>query len=571
MLLQNGRESPSPEEEEEPSAKIPGLDLTTWEDRSYEQRQKNLKILSIQEMPVREDEERGELGTKEPSSPAIVEAPSTASTVVVRERTRTSDESSQKNTRAKRESRRMRELEQAKFSLELLKVRASSGGASSPPEERRWSAELVPPAASPLCSPGGTPDSQSSKGSFELLSLDDEPPKATEEVMDIEDTCSPSPTVIQEPESNAEVVLTNPKSYDSQTAEVSDAAPPDSQKLQNQMDLTSASNATHLPKIDNYLPTFYTPASEGPAVIFHPPAVKPLQDTEAAVSTIKPQKERQESIRRPVVVVISMQKETPLREELSAFIRPQVQLQDAAAQTGELTPSPQKPDPVPGPDPFSGSTSVPQADQAVIEKLVRLNEEKEERQRNQQQQNEREMMEQIRQQKELLERQRLFFAKYENEMFEKHRGEALHRIQQSRKSRTDVGAPEARARPPRPSSLLTEKTKGVAPHARTQSDSTAPSVAPPAAAAEIRGRALHNLLPHPQTSQTSAPKEKPQRVRPSPEGWAPKLTLESRDGGGTRGRTAASKQADHPGTTGNLVDKPGNIFFSPKDKVTFTK
>uniref|UniRef100_A0A3P8VL15 Myosin IXA n=1 Tax=Cynoglossus semilaevis TaxID=244447 RepID=A0A3P8VL15_CYNSE len=406
VLLQNGRESPSPEEEEEPSAKIPGLDLTTWEDRSYEQRQKNLKILSIQEMPVREDEERGELGTKEPSSPAIVEAPSTASTVVVRERTRTSDESSQKNTRAKRESRRMRELEQAKFSLELLKVRASSGGASSPPEERRWSAELVPPAASPLCSPGGTPDSQSSKGSFELLSLDDEPPKATEEVMDIEDTCSPSPTVIQEPESNAEVVLTNPKSYDSQTAEVSDAAPPDSQKLQNQMDLTSASNATHLPKIDNYLPTFYTPA---------------------------------------------------------------IQLQDAA-------------------------------DQAVIEKLVRLNEEKEERQRNQQQQNEREMMEQIRQQKELLERQRLFFAKYENEI-------------------PDVGAPEARARPPRPSSLLTEKTKGVAPHARTQSDSTAPSVAPPAAAAEIRGRALHNLLPHPQTSQTSAPKEKPQRVRPSPEGW----------------------------------------------------
>uniref|UniRef100_A0AAX7VAA2 Myosin IXA n=1 Tax=Astatotilapia calliptera TaxID=8154 RepID=A0AAX7VAA2_ASTCA len=102
-----------------------------------------------------------------------------------------------RTTRAKRESRRMRELEQAQFSLELLKVRANSGGAASPCEDRRWSLELVPPASPPLLSPQGTPDSQSSKGSFELLMMDEEPPKAREEVTDIEDPFSPLPALKQ--------------------------------------------------------------------------------------------------------------------------------------------------------------------------------------------------------------------------------------------------------------------------------------------------------------------------------------------------------------------------------------
>uniref|UniRef100_A0AAY5EBK6 Myosin IXA n=1 Tax=Electrophorus electricus TaxID=8005 RepID=A0AAY5EBK6_ELEEL len=88
---------------------------------------------------------------------------------VLRERTRTLEEPSLKN-RAKRESRRMRELEQAKFSLELLKVRST--GTVSPSEERRWSLEL---SCEGVHSPQGTPDSQSSKGSFELLSMDEYP------------------------------------------------------------------------------------------------------------------------------------------------------------------------------------------------------------------------------------------------------------------------------------------------------------------------------------------------------------------------------------------------------------
>uniref|UniRef100_A0A4W6F4U1 Myosin IXA n=1 Tax=Lates calcarifer TaxID=8187 RepID=A0A4W6F4U1_LATCA len=394
--LQNGQVSLSPEEEEEPPERIMGLDLSTWEDRSYEQREKSLQILSSHEGAVGEEAEgREHARTKESSSKVLTEAAASipTSTVVVRERARTLDEPSQK-TRAKRESRRMRELEQAKFSLELLKVRAISGGASSPSEERRWSVELVPPATPPLPSPQGTPDSQSSKGSFELLSMDEEPPKATEELTDIDDSCSPPPPVAPEP--SVEVVSTSPKPDEPHSAGVSNAVAHVGSQDQTKMDLAAPSAPTHPPRIDSYLPTFY-----------------PQQSKEAAVSTTT-------------------------STELSDI-------------TGELTPSPQKPGPATVPQgPVPVSTSVPQADQAVIEKLVRLNEEKEERQRNQQQQNEKEMMEQIRQQKEVLERQRLFFAQYERDMFEKQRGEALHRIQQSRQGGQDIGTTATSGKPLRP-------------------------------------------------------------------------------------------------------------------------
>uniref|UniRef100_A0A8D0D197 Myosin IXA n=1 Tax=Sander lucioperca TaxID=283035 RepID=A0A8D0D197_SANLU len=383
LQLQNGQVSLSPEEEEDPPERIMGLDLSTWEDRSYEQRERSLQTLSSHEGAAQEEgEDREHACTRESPSKVQTEAPDSiqTSTVVVRERSRTTDEPSQKTTRAKRESRRMRELEQAKFSLELLKVRATGGGPSSPSEERRWSLELVPPATPPLPSPQGTPDSQSSKGSFELLSMDDEPPKAVEEVTDSEDLCSPVPSVAPEPEPNMEVVSTSPKPVEPHRTVVSDAG----SQGQTKMDLAAPSAPAHPPKIENYLPTFYVPA-------------KPKQTTEAAVSTTttvtKTLKERRESSRRP-------------------------------------------------------------ADQAVIEKLVRLNEEKEVRQRNQRQQNEKEMMEQIRQQKEVLERQRLFFAQYERDMFEKQRGEALHRIQQSRQGGQDVGGSATSGKPLRPSSLV---------------------------------------------------------------------------------------------------------------------
>lgn len=555
--LQNGQSSLSPEEEEPPSERIMGLDLSMWEDPSYQQRERSLQILSS-----KEEDGREHAVTKESITKVEAEVIPTA-TVVVREKSRTVDEPNQKTTRAKRESRRMRELEQAKFSLELLKVRATSGGATSPSDERRWSVELMPSITPPLRSPQGTPDSQSSKGSFELLSMEDEAPKAVEEVTDSEDALSPpppdTPEPEPEPEPRVEVVSTSPKPNELQRTEISEAVDEPSMKSSSKIDLTPRYVSTHPPKIENYLPTFYVPASES-SVVVPQRQEEPQQTTDASISTTtttttvtKSVKEKRESTRRPVVVVISMQKETPLSEELSDIIRPPVEVRDSAAQTGDFTPSPLKTDPVP----------ALQADPAVIEKLVRLNEEKEVRQRNQQQQNEKEMMEQIRQQKEALERQRLFFAQFEREMFEKQRGEALNKIQQSRQAGQEIRAAATSGKPIRPSSLLIERTASLTPHARTQSDSTPPRLHSPPGGDVKSGSPRPQLPPPP----ASAPRE---RRRPPAEGWAPKLTLETKDGA-TRARTGNRKLQSNQGTALNMKDKPGNIFFSPKDKVTFAK
>ncbi|XP_068189871.1 unconventional myosin-IXAa isoform X3 [Antennarius striatus] len=550
-LLHNGKVNLVSTDEEDPSERIMGLDLSTWEDDSYGQRDRSLQILSSLESSVKEEE--GDRIQERPSA-APNEYPTSGppSAVVVRER-RAVDELCQKTTRAKRESRRMRELEQAKFSLELLKVRTTSGGASSPSEERRWSFELVHPSTPPLLSPQGTPDSQSSKGSFELLTMDEEPPKATEEMTDSEEPSSPLP-----PES---VVSTSPKPVEPHRTGGSDAVVQD----QTKMDVAPPSAPTD----QNTLPTFYAPTSEGNALMSYHPAEEPGLNTEAPVSTattaFKTNRDRRESTRRPVVVVISMQKETPLTEELSDLVRPPVESRDSSAQTGESTPSPQKPEQTPVPQSAPPlATSVPLANQAVIERLVRLNEEKEERRRNQQQQNEKEMMEQIRQQKEVLERQRLFLAQYDRDLFEKQRGEALQRIQQSRQGGRDAGGAATAGKPPRPSSLLMEWTGESTSRTRTQSDSTAPPVRSPPPA-DVQGRPPFPQLPPP---PASSPR---QRRKAAAEGWAPKVRLESKDGGGTRLRMTKKKLPLNQITAGNVTDKPGNIFFSPKDKVTFAK
>ncbi|KAG7283766.1 hypothetical protein CRUP_034390 [Coryphaenoides rupestris] len=172
VRLQNGQKSRSPEEEEEQQVdeRIPGLDLSTWEDHSYGERERCLRRTSSPEtqQDIRPSRGGGKeeeyLGTSLSDSLLPREHPEAPGGVVIRDKARALDELSQKTTRAKRESRRMRELEQAKFSLELLKVRATGGGASSPSEERRWSAELLPPTTSRPCAhPKGNPDSQSSQ------------------------------------------------------------------------------------------------------------------------------------------------------------------------------------------------------------------------------------------------------------------------------------------------------------------------------------------------------------------------------------------------------------------------
>uniref|UniRef100_A0A8C8LMN6 Myosin IXA n=1 Tax=Oncorhynchus tshawytscha TaxID=74940 RepID=A0A8C8LMN6_ONCTS len=376
----------------------------------------HLKEQRLREKEVKEGRgveiggEGGVARAAESSGRAQSEPPPVSSTaaVVVRERTRTLDEPCQRTTRAKRESRRMRELEQAKFSLELLKVRATgSGGASSPSEERRWSAELAPTTTPPRHSPQGpgTPDSQSSKGSFELLSMDDEILRESAPLADEEELGSPLSSEVQL-EQAAEVSLV---SKEPPRASVSnDASPPPNSQSQAKLEPAAASPPP--PKIENYLPTFYVPSTDGSLFITHrlgDDSSRPLEADTTSTTIVR----------------------------------------DGSAQTGESPSSPQLP------------------------KLERLNEEKEERQRHLQQQNEREMMDQIRKQKEVLERQRHHFAQHERELLEKQRGEALVRIQQSRQG----GPPQDRSataatstKPLRPSSLLIERAPALAPPSRTQ-------------------------------------------------------------------------------------------------------
>ncbi|XP_030586594.1 unconventional myosin-IXAb-like isoform X2 [Archocentrus centrarchus] len=182
------------------------------------------------------------------------------------ERSKSLDESSHKN-RSKRESRRMRELEQAQFSLELLKVRSTSVGGSVPEDP-------VPTQQDEhhKHSPQGSP---ASHGSFEVLGVED---------METEGSggYSSQSTAFQE----------QPQTLDIQLQEgLRDSN-------YNEKAVTELPNRVEGPRA-----TFYIASDQSPA---HEPKFE---------SPSRSHKDRRESTsRRPVVVLISMQKESPLEE-----------------------------------------------------------------------------------------------------------------------------------------------------------------------------------------------------------------------------------------------------------------
>ncbi|XP_062246360.1 unconventional myosin-IXAb isoform X2 [Platichthys flesus] len=198
------------------------------------------------------------------------------------ERSRSMDEMSHKN-RSKRESRRMRELEQAQFSLKLLKGRTTSVG--GPAQE-----DSVPEGGTSQLeehhrhSPRGSPASQ---GSFEFLS-------------------------VQDMESEGSAPQDQSQARDIQLPE--DPRDPN----HNEKPLSEVPRAT-----------FYIASDQSPV---HEPKFE---------SPSKSYKERRESTsRRPVVVLISMQKESPVdEEELPAVQIPERALQTgAASSTSQTTP-----------------------------------------------------------------------------------------------------------------------------------------------------------------------------------------------------------------------------------------
>ncbi|MBN3282622.1 MYO9A protein, partial [Polyodon spathula] len=492
--LENGQSSPTEEEEEKFGNKdipeIMEVDPTNWEDRSYQDRETFLRRLSSTQDCNQEEMSRD---SRSDSLDRTIDDckggegyTGVVQEVVVRERPKSLDDPKQKKVvRAKRESRRMRELEQAKFSLELLKVRSTGG--VSPSEERRWSTELI--------SPQGTPDSESSRGSFELLTIDDYP-KVKPASAESEESGSPSSLL-----EHQDILSSSPA--------LPDSLPTESEILNSEPLSTSPIGLTPITKIENSLPIFYVPHSKSSTV-----ACRTSEDSTAAS---KPAKERRESVRKPVVVVISMQKDTLLDDSL---VQQPPQMRDSESQTIELPAMPRE---------VCSSSSVPGGvNSAVLEKLEKLNVEKAERQKQQQQQNEKDMMDQIRQQKEILGNQRKVFEQNERDMFEKQRGEALQKIEQSRRSG--------------PTQPITTSSKSVE---RPQS-----------------------LLITQGPWEPSAPR----RLRRAPQdfekvdSWTPK-----RDGA-ARNEHIRQPKVPSLSTDGTAADRPTPMFFSPKDnRVPFTK
>ncbi|MFT7814429.1 unconventional myosin-IXa-like isoform X3 [Arapaima gigas] len=485
----NGQLSPTPAKEEVHN--IMGLDLSSWEDRLYKERAKKLESLGTSLDSLRQKPEReGDLKDKRHEW--------------VRERSRTLEEPNLK-TRTKRENRRMRELEQAKFSLEMLKVRCASKASLS--EERQWSADLI---SKNVPSAQGTQDSESS--STEHYSEDKLGSSAGEEGSTLPEDLSDSSRSQGPPELlSSNELSTSPR-----------------MKMEN---------LTLLPRIENHFPIFYVP-----------PKVPPALESECAG---KPVKEKKTASRRPVVVVISMQKDALMED--SPVLGPEVQddlvqidrspvpatvqsqsppsgssqdelkspsktLHTTAAQTASLAVHEAS---TPAQSLAPLSTPPLHNDQAVPEHQEQLQENCEE-QRWQRQQSEQEIMEQICLQKLQLEKERAALVQLQREQLERQRSEALQRIQQSRQTSGPT---------------LSGTLAGAAPQ-RVNAKDNGPVTCQLPPISNTKEREVNTLGTEPREI--------------TPLGTSPKKS--------------------HTHTISiSMTDRPTNTFYLPRDKVSFSK
>nr|XP_023408651.1 unconventional myosin-IXa isoform X8 [Loxodonta africana] len=363
------------------SLEIQGSDPSEWEDCSFDNRVKAIEeCKSVIESNRISRESLGDYSKESPNkrqerarSQSGVDL---QQDVVVRERPKSMEDLHQKKVgRAKRESRRMRELEQAIFSLELLKVRSLGG--VSPTEERRWSTELMPEG---LQSPQGTPDSESSQGSLEILSCEENQKSKLEPIIPDEgDLQVLSPKIRGsspkfDSQGNA-LSASNETSY----ALMKRQKPCASEHLKNgtmKENLVCSSESIPCkpqlrdPFISNSLPTF-----------FYTPQQDPLKKSSRLGTSIQRNKllGSEETLGRALTLDINREAR---RYHISG--------EDQVIASLNTDPS-----------------------NTVLEKLEKLNTEKEERQKQLQQQNEKEMMKQIRQQTGILEKERKAFKTIE--------------------------------------------------------------------------------------------------------------------------------------------------------------
>ncbi|XP_075860636.1 unconventional myosin-IXa isoform X4 [Microcebus murinus] len=344
---------------------VQGSDPSEWEDCSFDNRVKAIEECKSVMESNRISRESSldcsrESPDKQQEKARSQSGVDSQEDVIVRKRPKSLEDLHQKKVgRAKRESRRMRELEQAIFSLELLKVRSLGG--VSPSEERRWSTELMPEG---LQSPQGTPDSESSQGSLELLSSEESQKNKPESIiLDEEDLQFPSPKISSSPK------------FDSQDKTLSASRETSYAELLKNGNMKgklvySSEPITCKPQLrdsfmSNSLPTFF----------YIPP---------------------QDALKTSSQLDTNIQRNKLLENEdtLGTALTLDINREDRRYH-------------------FSGEDQVPSlntdSSNTVLKKLEKLNTEKEERQKQLQQQNEKEMMEQIRQQTDILEKERKAF------------------------------------------------------------------------------------------------------------------------------------------------------------------
>ncbi|XP_027579966.2 unconventional myosin-IXa isoform X5 [Pipra filicauda] len=503
---------------------IKGSDPSKWEDSSFEERVRAIE----QHKSLMENNQVNHMDPLDTSLYKRHERASSQSgmdteeEVVVRERPKSLEDLNQKKVvRAKRESRRMRELEQAKFSLELLKVRSTGG--LSPSEERRWSTELVSEA---LHSPQGTPESESSQGSFELLSCEDTPSnKLVSLVLDEHevqsfsmDSLPSSPqALLQEKafcaaDGNSNLPGCRQMPSD---LELPDNLPVKEQGAGDPQNVLKAHPRESL--LSSNLPTFYVPPQDNMKVKLMENNLrnKAVEREERTVTFSEVRKDSEPG----------QGKALGEKEEE----KPSIKREERGTVTATQALSPD----------------------SVIKRLEKLNVEKEERQKQLQLQNEKEMMEQIRQQKEILERQRKAFE-------QQGRVEALQRTEQSRMK--DPSLKPTKKLDSRPQSVLILHPQSRGEHGPT------PGVTP-TSTVDIKGLTVGTRGSSP---AHSAPKDRPvsmfieRREGLEPRSYS-KPALDPRDHPGSHlSRTERLRQPRLPNqATEETRSSP--MFFTPKD------
>lgn len=377
--------------EPEAGLDIKGSDPSEWEDSSFEER-----VRAVKERKLVIENKRGQFDPSDNTGILLYKHHERANSqsgmnieeqVIVRERPKSLEDLNQKKgVRAKRESRRMRELEQAIFSLELLKVRSTGG--VSPSEERQWSPDLV---SEGMHSPQGTPESESSQGSLEMLEMQEELQNSKQEsalpqehsVQSVSrDSFSNSPKLDDEPVLLADVN----RNVSDRKRSISSSELPEC--LASKERLAGESHNIYSihprePLISSSLPTFYLP---------------PQNSAKPSYSVMENNlRNKQMAIGSKSLFMEAKQDCELEKSGHSSVLHGECQL-PVSSEEGSF---------------FAASQGLPS--ELVIKRLEKLNVEKEERRKQKQLQNEKQMMEQIRHEKEILEKQRKAFEQFENE------------------------------------------------------------------------------------------------------------------------------------------------------------